>query len=483
MPSTAPAAIFANNTGTTLGNPFAASVTGYWYFYADNGTYDVQASNGGFPAPVTWGAISVIDPATLPAIITPSAFGTVCAGGLDDGVINTAISSVEVTGQTLYINCTSNVKNIVIPTTIANVRLSIIFAPGAVWNCKNSDNSDCVAANSGTFSTPDYTISGMTLAGGDGALGQDGCTTTNYGNLLHIYGSAVPSLHIFNFLGYGACHAGVADLNLNNIELSDLTGIKVGNASDAGIIGTSITSTTITNLTMAGAASYGGYFTNFQGTFISPTAQSNLKYGVYSNGLVDTTIITPYLEANNTSSTAGACDWTIDSSSSSFVSVSDHIINAVQHTTGENVFCMTKESTGINANHTFETSSYSGTGASIALGSGATNITTINWNGTITGNDASTTRLCLNVCSTGNTTSVFPSGVTVAAGTVTVTSGNVVVSAGNITDSAGTIAGGSVVSIGGVIAGNTSGYNDTSGNWLTYFPTVSMTEIYSISID
>jgi hypothetical protein len=195
---------------------------------------------------------------------------------------------------------------------------------------------------------------------------------------------------------------------------------------------------------------------------------------------VDTTIITPYLEANNTSSTAGACDWTIDSSSSSFVSVSDHIINAVQHTTGENVFCMTKESTGINANHTFETSSYSGTGASIALGSGATNITTINWNGTITGNDASTTRLCLNVCSTGNTTSVFPSGVTVAAGTVTVTSGNVVVSAGNITDSAGTIAGGSVVSLGGVTAGNTSGYNDTSGNWLTYFPTVSMTEIYSI---
>lgn len=69
MPPTAPAAIFSDNNGTILANPFTATNTGYWGFYADNRAYDVVASGGGIPAPVTWGAISVIDPASILTVV------------------------------------------------------------------------------------------------------------------------------------------------------------------------------------------------------------------------------------------------------------------------------------------------------------------------------------------------------------------------------------------------------------------------------
>ena len=70
MPATAPAAIYSNNTGTALANPFVSSTTGYWGFFADNGTYDISASGGGIPAPITWSAVSVIDPLSLPPFIS-----------------------------------------------------------------------------------------------------------------------------------------------------------------------------------------------------------------------------------------------------------------------------------------------------------------------------------------------------------------------------------------------------------------------------
>src|SRR6476660_3063155 len=37
-----PATLFADNLGTPRSNPFTADSTGHWFFYADNGRYDVQ---------------------------------------------------------------------------------------------------------------------------------------------------------------------------------------------------------------------------------------------------------------------------------------------------------------------------------------------------------------------------------------------------------------------------------------------------------
>src|SRR5579863_2807814 len=60
--------IYADNAGTVLANPFTigtspeTSSIGYWFFYADNGTYDVQFSGTGVSTPFTLGAIPILDP-------------------------------------------------------------------------------------------------------------------------------------------------------------------------------------------------------------------------------------------------------------------------------------------------------------------------------------------------------------------------------------------------------------------------------------
>lgn len=62
MSTPTPAPIYSDNNSTPQAYIFTASSTGYWGFYADDGTYDVQMSGGGIPSPFSWGAISAFDP-------------------------------------------------------------------------------------------------------------------------------------------------------------------------------------------------------------------------------------------------------------------------------------------------------------------------------------------------------------------------------------------------------------------------------------
>lgn len=56
------ATIFSDNNGTGKANPFTASVTdGYWFWYANNGRYDVKLSGGGIPTPFTLGDVQLLD--------------------------------------------------------------------------------------------------------------------------------------------------------------------------------------------------------------------------------------------------------------------------------------------------------------------------------------------------------------------------------------------------------------------------------------
>lgn len=60
------ATIYSDNVGTALGNPFTSDSTGHWFFYASNGTYDVNRSGGGgtgFPSPSTYGGMLTYDSA------------------------------------------------------------------------------------------------------------------------------------------------------------------------------------------------------------------------------------------------------------------------------------------------------------------------------------------------------------------------------------------------------------------------------------
>ena len=62
-----PATIYSDNLGTARSNPFTATSLGAWFFYGDNGRYDVQVSGAGIPSGAfTYGDVNLYDPATLP---------------------------------------------------------------------------------------------------------------------------------------------------------------------------------------------------------------------------------------------------------------------------------------------------------------------------------------------------------------------------------------------------------------------------------
>src|SRR5678816_3907122 len=45
------ATIYSTDTSTPKSNPFTASTTGFWFFYAADGNYDVQFSGAGISSP------------------------------------------------------------------------------------------------------------------------------------------------------------------------------------------------------------------------------------------------------------------------------------------------------------------------------------------------------------------------------------------------------------------------------------------------
>ncbi len=56
------ATLYSDDSGTPLANPFTANLAGYWYFYANNGRYDVTFSGGGITTPFTLGDFELFDP-------------------------------------------------------------------------------------------------------------------------------------------------------------------------------------------------------------------------------------------------------------------------------------------------------------------------------------------------------------------------------------------------------------------------------------
>ena len=66
-----PATLYSNNSGTAQANPFTAStVNGFFFFYADNGRYDVTLSGAGISSPFTIGDVLLADPTLFTTGVT-----------------------------------------------------------------------------------------------------------------------------------------------------------------------------------------------------------------------------------------------------------------------------------------------------------------------------------------------------------------------------------------------------------------------------
>lgn len=89
------AVIYADNSGTLLQNPFSSSSSGYWYFYADNGRYDVHFSNSGITIPYTQGDYLLCDPSDPTGSFD-------CSGGTSSMIFPPGTGIPTVTGGTAW---------------------------------------------------------------------------------------------------------------------------------------------------------------------------------------------------------------------------------------------------------------------------------------------------------------------------------------------------------------------------------------------
>lgn len=82
------ATIFSDEAGTPKANPFIADSTGFWFFWADAGRYDVEFSGAGIPSPFTIFSIETII-AQGTALLDPGSNGFVVRTALNTTVART----------------------------------------------------------------------------------------------------------------------------------------------------------------------------------------------------------------------------------------------------------------------------------------------------------------------------------------------------------------------------------------------------------
>ena len=99
-----------SSSGSSLANPFTASADGSWYFYADNGVYDIQMSGAGFVSPTTLAGVQLYDPALAPASLAGVKF----------------VSFHNFHAVTLSTSLTASVAATVTPTTWASIPAGVV---------------------------------------------------------------------------------------------------------------------------------------------------------------------------------------------------------------------------------------------------------------------------------------------------------------------------------------------------------------------
>ncbi len=140
------ASIFSDDSGTAKANPFTASTTGFWFWYADDARYDVRLSGGGIVTPFTIGDILLDDTkndvttiSTVSFSATPTidaSLGSIFTLTLTANVTSSTISN-PVTGQRITLRISQDATGgwtFVYPvnTVFHGVAPTIALAPSAI---------------------------------------------------------------------------------------------------------------------------------------------------------------------------------------------------------------------------------------------------------------------------------------------------------------------------------------------------------------
>ncbi len=214
MAATAPAAIYSDNSGTPATNPFASSKSGLWQFFADNGQFNIQLSSGGIPAPFTWSNQTIIDPATLPGIITPEQYGARCNRASDDTASVLAAFNAAV-GQraVLSVSGLCAVTSVLVTAGSSDVKVQMQTGSGFI---RHSSALQAASHLIEVTTTGNISITGPGLIDMRG----DGSAANNTKNALYIHGSVTgtgPSSALFSdFTIQGAQNVGLQCVDCSN---------------------------------------------------------------------------------------------------------------------------------------------------------------------------------------------------------------------------------------------------------------------------
>lgn len=191
------ASLFSNNSGTVLANPFTIGVSpetatnGYWFFYADNGTYDVQVSGTGFTT-YTLRAVSLFDPlgsgagtvttfsgsgpswltwAVANPTSTPAVTLTPTTGQTSHQVIGTCGAATTFAPCALTLADLPALSGAFLPITGGTLTGSLAFSPSNTYDI--TAVRDVLAGRNGTFGgtlavTGHTTFEGVTSTGATG---------------------------------------------------------------------------------------------------------------------------------------------------------------------------------------------------------------------------------------------------------------------------------------------------------------------------
>lgn len=187
-----------------LANPFTASLTtGYWFFYAANGHYDVQLSGAGFPSPITLGdyglglgggsgGLSGMTTGQVPIAATAS---TVTSSKAIQGTDTNLLSSGTISGTSALL-CTDASGGATTTSCSSSAGVSSLTGDGTIITNSASTGATtltiagtsggipCFSSSSAWKSSALLTTGFLTKGGGAGncpaaSLLDDGATTAN----------------------------------------------------------------------------------------------------------------------------------------------------------------------------------------------------------------------------------------------------------------------------------------------------------------
>jgi len=162
MSSSTPAAIFSDNAGTAKSNPFSVSSAGYWFYYADNGSYANQYSGTAITNTFTNAALPLSDPSNLPNVIRwNSTLGTTfaqqCAAASIAPYTAIVVDTLAPVATTFTASCSIivNPGGVIQPASGQTVTFSVVSAPLATI-CDMSLGGLCIVSSASGIIYPEW---------------------------------------------------------------------------------------------------------------------------------------------------------------------------------------------------------------------------------------------------------------------------------------------------------------------------------------